>query len=293
MGIEVRRLLAELRSARRAVCAELHALPPERMTVPTIWARAAADVRFMFLRYADHEEEHALQLARWLAEFGFTQTTAQRALGAAEMTRGDLLAVLVGLDDADLDRTPEGEWPLRRTLAHLIGAEQSYTVQTAWAVERFRSGLAWEAPPDDLLPPPLDESLAGSLADFLERLDAARERAITQLSDLPDEVLKAPTRWWNRDVSVEFRLQRFAHHEREHTAHILKWRQQVGRVPNEAEHLLGLAWRARGVLASQLVGLPDDLLDREAANNEGTIRQLLQHLIHSEQYITGQVRSAG
>jgi hypothetical protein len=292
MGANVRALLAEMRESRRAVCTELHAMREDQLSRMTTWARGPASARFMFLRYADHEEEHTLQISRMLDEFGFRQSTAQRALGAAEVMRGDLLAALVGLDDADLDRTPEGEWPLRRTLAHIVSAEMSYRINTAHAAQRFRDGLPWSEPDPALMPPPLDKMLDGSLADFLARLDAAREEALAVLGALPDEVMKAPTRWWDRDVTVEFRLMRYAHHEREHCAHIQKWRQQVGRTPTEAEHLLGLGWRARGVLESQLVGLPDELLERESAIEGESIGQLLRHIVGSERYITGQIRSA-
>lgn len=290
MGAEVRALLARMRASRREVCDELHRLPDRRMNDETTWSRAGASVRFMLLRYADHEEEHALQITRFLNDFGFRQSKAQLALSAAEMTRGDLLATLVGLGEEDLDLTPQGEWSLRRTLAHIIGVEHSYTVNTLHAVVRFREGLAWDAPPDDLMPPPLDEAQRGSFASFVERLDEARERVLRELSDLRDDVLEARTIWGQRDVSAEFRLMRFAHHEREHVAHIHKWRQQVGRTPTESEHLLGLGWRARGYLESRLTGMPDDLLDRETT--EGTIRDLMEHIVSSERHITERIRSA-
>jgi uncharacterized damage-inducible protein DinB len=292
MAAEVRSILAKMRDSRRQVCDELHAFPELRMTDQTTWSGGPADVRFMFLRYADHEEEHAIQIARVRDELGFRQTRAQRALAAAEMTRGDLLATLVGLGDDDLDIAPDGEWPLRRTLAHLVTAEHSYTVNSLHAVVRYRQGLGWEAPPPDLMPPPLDDSLDGTFSELMQRLDAARDRAHAELSGLADDELTAPTIWNRRDVSAEFRLMRFAHHEREHVAHIHKWRQQARRAPTEAEHLLGLGWRARGYLEGQLSGVPDDLLDRETPNGEGSIRDLLEHVLSTERFITGQIRSA-
>jgi hypothetical protein len=132
----------------------------------------------------------------------------------------------------------------------------------------------------------------GDLAGFLTRLDAARELALAALADIEDADLPAPTIWADRDVDVNFRLLRFAHHEREHTAHILKWRQQVGRAPTEAQHLLGLAWQARGVLQSHLVGVPDDLLDAEPPHGDGTIRHTLEHIIGSEKFIRRQIETA-
>lgn len=292
MSAEVRSILSQMRASRRLVCDELHSLSADRLTAETTWAGGPVDVRFMLLRFADHEEEHALQIARALTNFGFRQSKSQRALAAAAVSRGELLATMTGLGDDDLDRQPQGEWPLRRTLAHLVTSGHSYVVNTLHAVVRYRQGLPWEAPPDDLMPPPLEEVLDGSLSDLVARLDSARERALIELSDLSDEELVARTIWWNRDVSAEFRLLRFSHHEREHAAHIHKWRSQVGRTATEAEYLLGLGWRARGYLEGLLIGVPDDMLDLETAPGEGTLRDLLEHIMSTERYILGQITSA-
>ncbi|HMM42370.1 MAG TPA: DinB family protein [Thermomicrobiales bacterium] len=287
---EVRDRLAENRAHRRAVFETLQGVPSERMGDETTWGGGPVDVRFMFLRFSDHEEEHELSVQTRLIEAGFQQTAAQRILARAEMTRGDLLAALVGLEDADLDRAPEGEWPLRRTLAHVINVERSYRVQTLHSVECFLAGKEYERPPDELLPP-LDTQLDGTLDDFILRLDAAREAALAALAGLPDDVLAAPTIWFQRPTDVRMRLMRYAHHEREHTAHILKWREQVGRPPTEAQRLLGLAWRARGVLEGHLVGAPDDVL-YVAPEGEWTIRQLLAHLAGTEEFLRDRILGA-
>ncbi len=101
--------------------------------------------------------------------------------------------------------------------------------------------------------------------------------------------MTAPAVWSEIRVNVRFRLMRIAHHEREHTAHILKWRQQVGRQQTDAQRLLGNAWSARGVLEAHLVGLPDELLDREPANDDGTIRSVLRHLQQTDEWLKGRV----
>lgn len=286
---EIRDLLAENRAHRRAVFETLQDMPSGRMSAETTWGGGPVDVRFMFLRFADHEEEHELAVQTRLIAAGFRQTTAQRILARAEMTRGDLLAALVGLDDADLDRAPEREWPLRRTLAHVVNVEHSYRVQTLHSVELFRAGKEYDWPPDELLPPAT--LLDGTLDDIIARLDAAREAALAALASLPDDVLAAPTIWFQRPTDVRMRLMRYAHHEREHTAHILKWREQVGRPPTEAQRLLGLAWRARGVLEGHLVGAPDDLL-YAAPEGEWAIRQILAHLAGTDAWLRDRILDA-
>jgi uncharacterized damage-inducible protein DinB len=283
----LRTILADMRAHRRETFTALADTPESSMTLQNVWRRQPDSVRFFFLRFADHEEEHALQIAAMLQGLTFQQTRAQRILGAAEATRGQLLAALVGLIDADLDLTPPGEWPLRRTLAHIIQVERSYTRATLHSIELYRAGLPYERHT-----PVASEPEDGDLASFLSRLDAAREAALDALSGLTDGDLPAPSIWADRDVDANFRLLRFAHHEREHTAHIHKWRRQVDRAPTEAQHLLGLGWQARGVLQSHLVGVPDALLDADTPHGDGTIRHTLEHIVGSEKFIRRQIDTA-
>ena len=287
MPSQLRPILADMRAHRRETVAALADTPESRMLLKNVWRKEPETVRFLFLRFADHEEEHALQIASILQELDFRQTRAQRVLGAAEATRGGLLAALVGLTDDDLDLTPEAEWPLRLTLAHIIQVERSYTRATMHSVELFRTGKEYYRH-DPVEPEPED----GDLANFIERLDTAREAALEALSGLTDADLPAPSIWADRVIDANFRLMRFAHHEREHTAHILKWRRQVGRELTEAQHLLGLAWKARGALQRCLVGVPDELLDAEPPLGNEPVGTILRHIIGSEQFIRRQIETA-
>ncbi len=279
-----RQLLEEMRRSRRAVFAELEGLQEERWAAPALWGGREMDARFILLRYADHEEEHALQVRKTLDGFGWRQTEAQQILGAAEMTRGHLYGALVGLTDADMDLAPEGEWPLRLTLWHIVQTEINYTSAITWAAELFRQGREWE---QHERPAWIAEE--GDFATFVEHLDRQREALLTALTGIEDDVMTAPAVWSEIRVDVRFRLMRIAHHEREHTAHILKWRQHVGREFTDAQRLLGNAWSARGVLEAHLVGLPDDLLDREPANGDSTIRSILEHLRKTDELLKSRV----
>lgn len=280
MESQARAILADMRASRGRVFAELAGLPEERLNDPARWGGREMDVRFILLRYADHEEEHALQVRKTLDGFGWQQTEAQQILGAAQATRGDLYGALIGLADADLDLAPPGEWPLRLTLWHIAQTDRSYTAATSWAAALYRAGREWE--PNER-PERISED--GNLATLLEHLDNEREALLTQLTGIEDEVMTAPTVWAEIRVDVRFRLMRVAHHEREHTAHILKWREQVGRQQADAQRLLANAWRARGVLEAHLVGLPDGLLDREPANGDGAIRSVLAHVQRTEDFL--------
>ena len=285
-----RGMLAEMRATRRDRFRDLAGLTEEQLNVEGVWSRGPMDVRFMLLHIADHEDDHRLQLAGLLVDAGARQSRAARILGHAETTRGELLGALVGLTDADLDLTPPGEWPLRHTLAHILHVERRYLCAVWHAVELFRAGQPFVPPTEDGAIEPA--SLAGATLDaILAKLDDAREQVISELASLPDADLTAPTVWAKREIDVNYRLLRFAEHEREHTAHILKWRGQVGRGPTEAQRVLGYAWRARGMLHAQLTGLDDDWLDRDL--DGVTPRQLLDHILASETYLKRQITAAG
>jgi uncharacterized damage-inducible protein DinB len=288
MDAQVREQLAAMRATRRARFAELAQLSDARMDAASTWSRGPANVRFLLLHLTDHEDDHRLQIAGLLGEAGIRQSGAQRLLGAAEVTRGELNGALVGLDDADLDLTPGGEWPLRRILAHILATERSYRLNVAHALELYRAGQPFAALDRAVIGPEPDLSGLG-LAEIVAQLDEAREQTLAELADTPDADLAAPTIWAGRDMDVNFRLLRFADHEREHTQHILKWRAQVGRAPTEAQQLLALAWRARGVQAGQLVGLPDALLTQPYGVADVTIQALLEHVVGSEAYLQRQV----
>jgi hypothetical protein len=282
MDDATRAILVDMRETRRRVFAELAGLPEERLNEPAQWGGREFDVRFILLRYADHEEEHALQVRKTLDGFGWRQSEAQQILGAAQVTRSDLHGTLIGLTDADMDVAPPGEWPVRLTLWHIAQSDRTYRAATLWAAELHRAGREWER---NEQPERIAEE--GDFATFLGHLDAEREAQLAQLADIEADVMTAPTVWMDIRVDVRFRLMRIAHHEREHTAHIMKWREQAGRPLSDAQRLLSNAWRARGVLESQLVGLPDDLLDREPTNGDGSIRAILTHVQRTDEFLKG------
>jgi hypothetical protein len=288
---EIRTVLADLRAARREAYEAVRTTPDERMLHENRWGGIMMDVRFFHLRFADHDEEHGLSIADKLADFGFRQSKAQRALGAAAVTHGELLGALIGLTDGDLDRAPGGEWPLRRTLGHLTHVEHTYRINTLHAAERHLAELPYEPPAEESFPS-LEPFMEGGMATFIERMDAAREMALEALGVLPDAAMDGETSWMDRKVTVEFRLMRYAHHEREHVAHILKWRSQVGREQTESERLLALGWRARGVIESQLVGLPDEHLDTLPSDGGWPIRELLSHLKTVDAFLCRQIETA-
>jgi uncharacterized damage-inducible protein DinB len=239
----------------------------------------------MLLRRIDHLEEHALQLDDLLrARFGLPRSQTDRIWGACQQSRGDLQAALVGLTDVDLDVKPPDapeEWSLRQTLEHILLVERYYTLDTRHALARFHAGEPHGALPDEQLQ---SERPGASLNDLLAELDEVREAALAEFGALRDAELRAPAMWGEVACDVRFLLLRFAHHEREHTDQLLKWRAQCGRPRGEAARLLGVCWQRSGQLEGLLTGVPDDALDRDPGASEQPIRGILAHIGSAERF---------
>ena len=293
MSTSLQELLDSIRTARRAAFERLAGTPEEHLNRMTRWGYGPADARYLFLRFSDHEEEHALQIEHTLrAIHGWRPSKVQLILGIAERTRGDVLAALVGLTDDDLDTAPvdpAGEWTLRQILSHLVATEHSYRINTLHAVDRHQRGE-----PHGDLPGRGDDSAYRNLSmlELLVAFDAARTQSITELAGLPDSVLSATAFWSGFELDVNWRLMRFSHHEREHAAHIQKWRVQTGNHQTDAQRLLGLAWQSHGLMRGYLAGVPDDLADRAPGQDEWSLRQILEHVREADGFFQRMIEAA-
>jgi uncharacterized damage-inducible protein DinB len=104
-------LVERLETAREETLAVLADCAEADLTAPTTWAGYIIDVRFRLHRFAAHERQHTVQVAKTLRGIGFAPTEAQRLLAQAQATRGALLAQLTGLPDDLLDRRPASDRP--------------------------------------------------------------------------------------------------------------------------------------------------------------------------------------
>ena len=125
-----------------------------------------------------------------------TQMDVEHILQIISWNRQELVEVISGLDDTILDKTlEEGEWPIRRIIAHIGRSEW-------WLVDRL-----------DRTHP--EDQLSG---DAFERLLIERGNLVTILPDLIDlnqVVGKDGEIWSPRKV-----LRRVCWHERDHIQHI-------------------------------------------------------------------------
>jgi hypothetical protein len=123
---DVERYLQELQAVQREIIEELTDLDRAELRYATDHWRWNT-LRRVLLRFGDHLREHTTQLIAAREAVGAEQTMPQRMLAQAQESYGRLLGAMVGLEDDDLDKTPEaGEWTPRQVLEHMIETQHGY-----------------------------------------------------------------------------------------------------------------------------------------------------------------------
>lgn len=285
--------LNEHRQNRRTVFADLLQLPDDWMGRVGSFQGQPISVQWMTLRYADHDEEHAVQLADTLAHHdNGQQNRVHRLLAVNEILQGELLAALEGLTDADLDvrpADPAGEWSLRETLSHIIFVEHAYRIDILDAIEHANAGTPVTELQDVDLPEIYPDD---TLTDLINRIDTARDQTFRELAGMDERYLSAQTKWGDLEVDVNFLIMRFGHHVREHTAHIQKWRVQTGIHQSEMARLFGRSWVTTGYIRGNLIGTDSSTFTRQLIPGEWSAAEIIDHLQDTDSFIQQRIASA-
>ena len=188
----------------------------ERLARPAEWswpARTAdRDARYALYHALEAEQRAVIDAPRAPGE-------AARILSLAQAAFGDLCGLLAGRPEDLLDRVPaEGEWSVRRTLAHAIEVERSYRANALHARDR-RPDEPLKLP-DDRRPRPDPAHTTGGIADILARFAEQRAETDASAGGLTDAQLALPTMWGSYEVDIRHRLHRFASHLAEHAVQI-------------------------------------------------------------------------
>ena len=104
---ELQTKLDEIRAVRTEVLQCLQDVPDTDTDLETPDLRTWHNLGIVLLRFGDHMREHGNQIANIRQALGNGPTDVQRKLGAAEAAWGELLGVVTGLTDSDLDAVPE------------------------------------------------------------------------------------------------------------------------------------------------------------------------------------------
>lgn len=221
-------------------------------------------LRFAFLRTYEELRELAVKLRQERAALGKPSTSAQLILAHYHAAYLDLQAALIGLEPELINQAPaEGEWPVQKTVAHILSADLGFYVAVKYALDWQRSG--------NFLPPEIPESawpaiLGLNEAAYHALLDSAFEnlqnqhslwhaRIMRELAEITEAEIDLPSTYWEKEaLSVRFRLHRFDSHLRQHTLQIDKTLSQLGRSPTEARRLLRLVFAAQAEVEGALIG---------------------------------------
>ena len=234
------------------------------------WAWGAYDeegVRFAFFRTYEELCELAAETASVRFTLGPEMSTAQRILAQYHRAYRDLQAALRGAGEDAVGRAPaEGEWPVHKVVAHIVGADLGFFVVVKYALDRRRSGDGRPAEiPDEAWDTigGLDEAafqalVDGPFADLESYYGTLHNRVLRELADIRDEELTAPSMYWEgNEMSLRFRLHRFDSHLRQHTVQVDKTLEAIGRSPNEARRLLRLIYGALADAEGATIGAWD------------------------------------
>jgi hypothetical protein len=247
-----------LRSVVESAGRQLLAVPEDRLEAAWRWpgSTSEVDVRYGFYRLFELLEDTGAAVGAALVAGEVAPAAGGQRGAAATVARWSLHGLLLPLADADLDRDPGNkEWTVRQTLGHMVQSQQFYGSFTAWWLTQAPTPAAIPPPALTYNVPTEAELSAGSVADVRARLDALLDLAMARLGALDEAQIAVPARWSGGEVTVGFRLGRWASHIREHTIQVEKTFVMLDRPTTEVERLVRLIFEAYGRLEETVFGL--------------------------------------
>ncbi|MBI3957668.1 MAG: ankyrin repeat domain-containing protein [Chloroflexi bacterium] len=217
-----------------------------------------AGVRMALLGTAQDLDELAARLLVQRGAAGNPPTHAQLLLARHREAYRGLLALLVGIEPAELTRAPaQGEWSVAEALRHIDSAERGFFISILAGLDAQVKGVAAAMPPREQRaaflaeadPAPAEQSAPVERLAAYARLHFLVE---TKLAGLTGDQLQTRSPFWEpTQPSVGFRMGRFTAHLREHTVQVEKTLLALGHIPGEAAlHIRTLFGALAGVEGS-------------------------------------------
>ena len=131
-----------------------------------------------------------------------------------------------------------------------------------------------------------------TLQETLDRMRSSRATIQKELSAVTEGqmTLQIPGRQVPADI--RFLFYRLIAHEVEHTVHLIKTLHDLEIFASEAQLILQDLQQTRGKLEGLLVGISDDDLNREPANGGWALKQVIEHIVETEENYTARVVEA-
>jgi hypothetical protein len=130
-----------LSAARERIVRELSELSDADCRYPAQWGANQRNVNFLLRAFSLHELDHIQHLHKLLAARGRQFSEAQILLSKAQALRGELVALLLSLSDAEFDAAGPGaeDWSARQLVEHLEQIDARYATAIRAAVEEGRA----------------------------------------------------------------------------------------------------------------------------------------------------------
>jgi hypothetical protein len=234
---------------------------------PWEWSSYDEGVRFVFFRALEEFRSLAVRLAQARVAVGQAPSQAQRILAQYHAAYRDFEGAVTGLDEAAFTQPPaQGEWPVQRAMAHIVGADMGFYVVVRYALEYHRSGDGRPERFDDAvydaylgMNEARYEELMNRPADgLLAYYEILHQRILTEFSLIGDDEIDLPANYWEKETHpLRFRLGRFESHLRQHTIQIDKTLAALGRLPGEPLRLVRMVYAALAEAEGARLGAPD------------------------------------
>ncbi len=246
--------LTQLAGAIDRFAAEVVRLTDDQLDLPWAWRDYDSDgIRFAFFRILEELRGLAADLERE-AGAAAPPTMAALLLRPYHAAFREMHALLLGIEQDDFEAIPaEGEWPLRRVIAHAVDADIGFYAVVSETLKALRAG---DEPPrkpaediwDGIVGMPItdfDGMLERDVHGVLAFHHAHHARILAEFSAITDDEIESPSYYWEKSsYTLRFRLGRFESHLRQHNIQLAKTRASIGRPPTESQRLLMLLYAA-------------------------------------------------
>lgn len=217
-------------------------------------------IRFTFFVTLQELRDLAVTLSAQRAE----RTPAQHILGQYHAAYLDLQAAVLGLSNEDAERAPaEGEWPVQRAYAHLLGTDINFSIVVRYALEGHRAGTwspeKYSDQDADRLAGLSDEEymvlIKGPLDKMVAYHQGLHRSIIEEFSRITDQELELPSTFWEETrFPIRHRLHRYEAHFVQHTVQIDKTLVEIGQPPTESKRLLRKIFAALAEAEGWMIG---------------------------------------
>jgi hypothetical protein len=266
--VELAPEITALRAAVESAGRRLLAVPDVRLEAPWSWPGSSSevDIRYGFFRLFELFETSRAGAVAALAGGGVRPAAGAARGAASTVARWSLHGLLLPLGDAALDRDPgNNEWPIRETMGHVLTSQRFYSRFTLWWLTQAPTPAA--IPSDELSADVPERSVeaAGSMDEVRAHLDDLLDLSMACLGGLSEEHLAVPARWSGGEVTVGFRIGRWASHLREHTIQVDKTLAMLGLSATETARMVRLVVATYGRLEETVFGVPAEDVARSGA----------------------------